>query len=309
MSETEKEALLIGPAIAGCVMLFNVCEKFRLSLEPRETEVRRERVERTDHVGIFQVPCVLVRHPFRVCELLADGASLALDSRLVTTQHLEADNILGLKLERCVRREAMRDASTIEIDDLLLLLLTRFLGEVFARLVWNQALHASICVFRNPDDLDVVLLRERLDKVLSRVKRPALLVCQYPLRVWDEVMVSLQQMLAYQLSIHSARGRQFLQPIFQDWGLPLLHEGQWASPSLAMLFELPEERLDVFLVFSVVGVDGTVSDDVRCGGDVAADGRLVLETKTDCIKVWRYTREMQQRIKLVVLRMVQRPKW
>jgi hypothetical protein len=94
-----------------------------------------------------------------------------------------------------------------------------------------------------------------------------------------------------------------------------------------MLFELPEERLDVFLVFSVVGVDGTVSDDVRCGGDVAADGRLVLETKTcvwsqiglilqlqrmvhtDCIKVWRDTREMQQRIKLVVLRMVQRPKW
>lgn len=94
-----------------------------------------------------------------------------------------------------------------------------------------------------------------------------------------------------------------------------------------MLFELPEKRLDVFFVFGVVGVDGTVADDVRCGGDVAADGRLVLETKTcgrsqirlslqlvrmvhtDCVKVRRDAREMQQRIKLVVLRMVQRPKW
>jgi hypothetical protein len=46
-----------------------------------------------------------------------------------------------------------------------------------------------------------------------------------------------------------------------------------------MLLELPEERLDVFFVFGVVGVDGAMADDVRCSGDIAADGRSVLETK------------------------------
>jgi hypothetical protein len=46
-----------------------------------------------------------------------------------------------------------------------------------------------------------------------------------------------------------------------------------------MLLELPEERPDVFFIFGVVGVDSAVADDVRRSGDIAADGRLVLETK------------------------------
>jgi len=48
---------------------------------------------------------------------------------------------------------------------------------------------------------------------------------------------------------------------------------------LTVCLELPQERLDVFLIFVVVGVDGAVADDVRCGRDIAADGRFVLETK------------------------------
>jgi len=50
--------------------------------------------------------------------------------------------------------------------------------------------------------------------------------------------------------------------------------------------ELPQERLDVFFVFVVVGVDGAVADDVGCGRDIAADGRFVLETEAWMELVW-----------------------
>jgi hypothetical protein len=54
---------------------------------------------------------------------------------------------------------------------------------------------------------------------------------------------------------------------------------------LTVLLELPEERLDVFFVFSIVGVNGAVADDVRCSGDIAADGRFVLEPEACAVSI------------------------
>ena len=54
----------------------------------------------------------------------------------------------------------------------------------------------------------------------------------------------------------------------------------------------------------VIGVDGAVSNDVRCGRDIASCRRLVLETEAYGIEIWRGTREMQEWIELVALGMI-----
>jgi len=38
----------------------DVCEELDLCVKPRKAEIGRERVEGTDHVGVFEVPVVFV---------------------------------------------------------------------------------------------------------------------------------------------------------------------------------------------------------------------------------------------------------
>jgi len=277
--ETEEETLFIRPAVTRRIMLFDMRKELRLRLQPRKTEVRTQRVQRTDHVRVLQIPRVFIRHPLRVCEQRADGAAIALDGGFVAAQHLEADDVARSQFERRVGGEAVGDGRAVEVDDFLLLLRPGFLREVLAGFVGDEGFHAAVCVFCYADDVDVGGLGEGFDEVGGGVVGSALFVGEDAGCVGHEVVVALQEVLAYCFRVHGAGGCQFLQSIFQDWGLPLLHEGQWAGPSIAVCLELPQERLDVFFIFVVVGVDSAVADDVRCGRDIAADGRFVLETK------------------------------
>lgn len=93
--EAEEETLLLRPGVAGVVALLDVAEKLRLGLQPRETEVGRQRVHGTDHIGVLQVPGVLVRHPLSISEDGADLRAFAGDGAFVAAELLQTNDVEG----------------------------------------------------------------------------------------------------------------------------------------------------------------------------------------------------------------------
>lgn len=304
MREAQEEALVLGPSTPGVVPLLDVAEEFGLGLQPGEAEVGGERVHGADHVGVLQVPGVLVGHPFGVGEDAANGGALAGDGAFVAAELLQADHVEGGELEGHVWLQALGDALAVQLDEPVLLLCAGCLGEVVAGLVGDQGLHGAVDVLGDADDLDGVVVREGGDEVLRRVEGARLLVGEDALRAGDEVGVAVEQVLSYVVRVDGARGRQFLQPVFEHGRLPLRHEGHRPGPfAVAVLLKFEEERLDELLIFVVVGINGAVADNVGRGGDVAAGGRRVLEAEADSIEVRRDTWQVQERVKLVTLRM------
>jgi hypothetical protein len=88
--------------------------------------------------------------------------------------------------------------------------------------------------------------------------------------------------------------------------VPFGHEVQWPRPPSAILFKLPEEGLDIGFVLIIIGVDCGVSDDVCRRSDLATLGYSMAETKAYGIKIWRNPREVEKRVKLVSLRVIER---
>lgn len=111
MGEAQEEPLpVIGVILHvlrdnGVVGIVEFGEHGGCNVEPWEAEVRAERVAVSNHVLIFQVPRVLVRHPFRIREYTADLAGFVRDGRFVSTKLLETDDVVRHEIERSVRVE------------------------------------------------------------------------------------------------------------------------------------------------------------------------------------------------------------
>lgn len=304
MRKPQEEALVLRPRAPRVLPFLDIAEELGLGLQPGEAEVGGERVHGADHVGVLEVPGVLVRHPLCVGEDAADGGALARDGALVAAQLLQADDVEGRQLEGHVGLQPLGDALAVQRDELVLLFRAGGLGEVVAGLVGDEGFHGAVYVLGDADDLDGVVVREGGDEVLRRVEGARLLVGEDALRVGDEVRVAAEQVLSNVVRVDCARGRQLLQPVLEHGRLPLRHEGQRPGPfPVAVLLEFEEEGLDELVIFVVVGINGAVTHNVGRGGDIAARGRRVFKTKADSIKVRRDTWQVQERVKLVALRM------
>jgi hypothetical protein len=78
---------------------------------------------------------------------------------------------------------------------------------------------------------------------------------------------------------------------------------------LSRSFQFEQERLDIFIIFVVVGVYGAVAYDVRCCGDIAARRCFVLESKAYSVKIRGSTGEVKQWVEMVALGVVLGLEW
>lgn len=92
--------------------------------------------------------------------------------------------------------------------------------------------------------------------------------------------------------------RHILQILLGYRNLPFLEEGQRTTPSLSLLagqrrcicaVEFLEKGLHVILEILVLSVDGGMTHEVTRCSHLTVFRRLVLETCTDGVKVWRDT--------------------
>ena len=130
VGETKEEALVLRPGITRVIALLDVTKDLGLCLQPREAKVGRQRVHRANHVGVLQVPGVLIGHPLGVGEDGADVRSLAGDGAFVATQLLQANDVEGSQFKGHEGPKTLRDAFAVDLDELILLLCTRCLREV-----------------------------------------------------------------------------------------------------------------------------------------------------------------------------------
>jgi hypothetical protein len=237
MSERQEEALSLRPTSTSR-RVFVFIKKRNLSLQPREAQVRRKRVERADHVRVAKIPGVLVRHPFSIGEDAADWAAFALDGRLITAQRLQCNDILVCELECGVVFETLCDRGCVVGDEFCHLLLAGLLGKRRAGFVRHNSIHASVDVPQNPNDLDILSIRERTRERNSSVVSARLLVRKNALGRRDQMRVALHQVFTDLLGIVLSSRCNILKPVLQNRRGPLVQESQAAGEATTVLLDL-----------------------------------------------------------------------
>lgn len=208
---------------------------------------------------VTQIPSIFVCHPLSVSEDGANGTALAFNGRLVAAKRLQSENIVIAQLERCIIFETLRYCRRVVGHELLHFVLAWSLRESGTGLVRDECIHASVHILGDSDNLDILRMGKSLGERNRSVIRSRFLIRKDALDRRNEMRVSLQQMATDLLSIAFSGRCNILEGVFQNRRCPFVQKFQRAFESTAVLLNLEEQRLYVFLVFVVVCVDRGVA--------------------------------------------------
>lgn len=116
-----------------------------------------------------------------------------------------------------------------------------------------------------------------------------------------QVRVSLAELNAQSCCLLESDASQLFEVVLGDGCGPIGEEGERVGvcPALCCIAQLLDERLDVGLVVEVVGVDGSMPDEISCACDVAASGGSWINLGIMRAEVRSDTGKMVERIELV----------
>jgi hypothetical protein len=104
--------------------------------------------------------------------------------------------------------------------------------------VRHNSIHASVDVPQNPNDLDILSIRERTRERNSSVVSARLLVRKNALGRRDQMRVALHQVFTDLLGIVLSSRCNILKPVLQNRRGPLVQESQAAGEATTVLLDL-----------------------------------------------------------------------
>lgn len=170
----------------------------------------------------------------------------------------------------------------------------------WARFVRCQGVRAGRVTLCDADQIDMrFVVGVAVYEALGRFGRP-LSSCG-PNFVSVQIRVSLAEFNAQSCCLLESDASQLLEVVLGDGRGPIGEEGERVGvcPALCCIAQLLDERLDVGLVVEVVGVDGSMTDEISCACDVAASGGSWINLGIMRAEVRSDTGKMVERIELV----------